>query len=197
MISPSERAAALTIALLWSSAPVIRAHSGPPFPIVTSRVAGPYSISIWTDPDTTDDGKAAGQFWVVLDPAAGSAAIPPGTQATVTIRPLDREGPSREGRAEPVNGSVARQFAALVMDHEGPFAVHVTVDGPLGRSSVDSRVDATYDTRPAPWLILVYLIPFVGLGVLWMKALRVRRVKRDSRPTAHHEDHEETKITKT
>ena len=177
MISRVERTVALAIALLLSSMPRVLAHSGPPFPIVTSQVAGPYSISVWTDPDTTDDGKAAGQFWVVLDPAAGNAAIPAGTRATVTIRPLDRDGPSREARAEPVNGSVSRQFAALVMDHEGPFAVHVTVEGPLGRGSIHGRVDATYDTRPAPWLILVYLIPFVGLGVLWMKALRVRRNK--------------------
>ena len=175
MIRGFERRAVLTLVLLLSSPPGILAHSGPPFPIVTSRVAGPYSISIWTDPDTTDDGKAAGQFWIVLDPAAGNAAIPAGTQATVAIRPLDREGPSRDGRAERVNGSVSRQFVALLMDHEGPFAVRVTIDGPLGRASVDSRVDATYDTRPAPWLILVYLIPFVGLGVLWMKALRVRK----------------------
>ncbi|NUR56718.1 MAG: hypothetical protein HOQ29_19935 [Acidobacteria bacterium] len=64
------------------------------------------------------------------------------------------------------------------MDHEGPFAVHVTVDGALGRAAVDGQVTATYDTRPAPWLIVVYLIPFVGLGVLWMKALRVRKTRR-------------------
>jgi len=33
------------------------AHSGPPFPIVTDVVRAPYTISIWTDPDTTDDGR--------------------------------------------------------------------------------------------------------------------------------------------
>ena len=60
------------------------------------------------------------------------SAIPAATQASVAIRPLDREGPTREGRAEPVNGSVTRQFVALLMDHEGPFGVRVTVDGPLG-----------------------------------------------------------------
>ena len=47
------------------------------------------------------------------------------------------------------------------MDHEGPFGVRVTVDGPLGRAAVDSQVDATYDLRPAPGLIALYLVPFV------------------------------------
>lgn len=167
------------VAMLVPSRSLVLAHSGPPFPIVTSRAAGAYSISVWTDPDTTDDGRAAGQFWIVVDSGDGKATIPPGTQATVAIRPLDRDGAAREARAAPVNGLVARQFAALLMDHEGPFAVHVTVDGPLGRAAVDGQVTATYDTRPAPWLIVVYLIPFVGLGVLWMKALRVRKTRRE------------------
>ena len=167
------------LAIVVSSRSLVLAHSGPPFPIVTSRAAGAYSISIWTDPDTTDHGQAAGQFWIVVDSADGKTTIPPGTQATVAIRPLDRGGAAREARAAPVNGWIARQFAALVMDHEGPFAVHVTVDGPLGRAAVDAEVTATYDTRPAPWLIVVYLIPFVGLGVLWMKALRLRKIRRE------------------
>jgi hypothetical protein len=164
----------LTTALV-ASGTLSFAHSGPPFPILTNRIVGPYSISIWTDPDTTDDGRAAGQFWVELASTDDKTAIPPGTQATVTVRPLDRDGPSREGRAEPVNGSVSRQFVALLLDHEGPFSVHVSLDGPLGRGAVDSQVNATYDTRPAPWLIVIYLIPFIGVGFLWVKALQRRR----------------------
>jgi hypothetical protein len=92
---------------------------------------------------------------------------------------LDREGPTRESRADPVKGKVGRQFVALVIDHEGPFGVHLTIDGPLGRAVVDSQVDATYDLRPAPWLIALYLLPFLAIGALWGKVLlRRRRAKR-------------------
>jgi hypothetical protein len=58
----------------------LSAHDGPPFPIVSDRVAGPYLISVWTDPDTTDDGSPGGQFWVMLRQADGNDA-PPGTIA--------------------------------------------------------------------------------------------------------------------
>ena len=170
------RAAALAvIAGLLGCAGAVEAHSGPPFPILSDRIVGAYRISIWTDPDTTDDGKPAGQFWVVLDAADGRSAIPEATRASVTIRPLDREGPARAGRAEPVDGSVARQFVALLMDHEGRFGVQVAVDGPLGRAVVESQADATYDLRPAPGLIAVYLLPFVLVGGLWVKVLLRRR----------------------
>ena len=153
----------------------VGAHSGPPYPIVSSRVLGAYSISIWTDPDTTDNGAPAGQFWIEIEPGDGKTTIPAGTQAAVSIRPLDRDGPMREGRAEPVKGNVARQFVALLMDHEGPFAVHAAIDGPLGRVAVDSQVNATYDLRPARWLIALYLFPFIAIGALWGKVLLRRR----------------------
>ena len=108
---------------------------------------------------------------VVVDPGDGKRQIPAGTRASVAISPLDREGPTLSAHAEPVNGAVGRQFAALLMDHEGPYAVRVTVDGPLGRVDVESKVDATYDLRPARGLIALYLFPFIAIGALWAKVL--------------------------
>lgn len=158
-------------------APVARvhAHSGPPFPIVSNQLVGAYDVSLWTDPDATDDGQAAGQFWVVIQPAARGATLPSETRASVAIRPTDRGGDEQVAVAAPVNGAVSRQFAALRMDHEGRFAVRVTIDGPLGRAEVASAVDATYDQRPAPFLLVVYLIPFLAIGALWIRLLRRRR----------------------
>ena len=154
---------------------ILRAHSGPPFPILTNRVVGPYDISIWADPDATDDGSAAGQFWVMLRPAAGAGSVPAETHADVSINALDRSAPRVTGRAQPVNHEISRQFAALVMDHEGRFGVAVTVDGPLGHAEVETNVDATYDLRPAPIMMAVYLMPFVLVGFLWVKLLVRRR----------------------
>ena len=57
---------------------------------------------------------------------------------------------------------------------EGRFAVQVIVDGPLGRGELASEVDATYDLRPAPVLLLVYLLPFLAVGAIWVKVLRRR-----------------------
>ena len=153
---------------------MVRAHSGPPFPILSNRIAGPYDISIWSDPDATDDGSAAGQFWVMLRPAGGGS-LPAGTQAEVSIQALDRGAPRVSGRAQPVNNEISRQFAALVLDHEGRFGVAVTVDGPLGQAKVEADVDATYDLRPAPIMMAVYLMPFVLVGFLWIKLLVRRR----------------------
>ncbi len=167
-------AAAVGVLVLAMTPTGAFAHEGPPFPIVSDRAAGPYVVSIWTDPDTTDDGTPGGQFWVVLHGADG-ARVPADTRATVSIAPSGREGPAQAGRAEPVDGDLSRQFIALLMDHEGPYDVQVAVDGPLGPVTIEADVEATYDARPAPALLILYAAPFVLIGALWIKVLLRRR----------------------
>jgi hypothetical protein len=178
-----RRLLATAALLLVPAIAPLMAHSGPPFPIVTNEFRGGYKISVWTDPDATNNGVAAGQFWIVIEPSTRNATIPEGTHATVTVRALNDVPPAGPRAAEsslsaqttPVRGDRTNQFATVVLDHEGPFAVHVTVDGPLGHAAVDSRVDATYDLRPPPYMLVWYLGPFVLAGVLWTRLLLRRR----------------------
>ena len=170
-----RRTGALLLAAHALAAPA-GAHSGPPFPIVSNHAAGRYEVAIWTDPDATDDATPGGQFWVMLKAREGGADVPAGTRVRVAVRALDRQAPEVAADAVPVDGALSNQFAAVRMDHEGRFAVRVTIDGPLGPADVTSTVDATYDLRPAPVLFFVYLLPFVALGLLWMKVLWRRRV---------------------
>jgi hypothetical protein len=168
---------ALVIAFVAAST-TLHAHSGPPFPIVTDAIRGPYMISIWTDPDATDDRSPGGQFWIVIGPATTGASIPADTRATVSVRPSAPSSSSvavQSTRTEPVRGDVTNQFGAVLMDHEGPYAVHVEVAGPLGQASMEAMVDATYDLRPAPYMLIWYLFPFLLAGLLWTRLLLRRR----------------------
>jgi len=146
----------------------LSAHSGPPFPIVTDKVVGAYKVSVWTDPDATDDQSAAGRFWITVQPGAA--------RVVVSIKPLDRAGSERSAPAEPVNGDNERHFVALLLDHEGPFGVHVTIDGALGKAAVDASTDATYDLRPRPILTVLFVLPFLLVGFVWVKLLIKRRM---------------------
>jgi hypothetical protein len=175
MTARRSGAAGLLLAWVAVSAPVsVQAHAGPPFPIVSDQIAGSYQVSVWTDPDTTDDGTAAGQFWVMLEAADGTA-VPAGTRVVVTIRPTGRPGPALSADAVPVNGDVSRQFAALLMDHEGRFEVQAAISGARGPATVRAEVEATYDERPPPVLLAVYVMPFILVGILWLKLLRRRK----------------------
>jgi len=151
------------------------AHSGPPYPVVSNRADGAYVLSVWTDPDATDDRTPAGRFWVTIAPAVKGASLPPATRAQVAIRALDRPGDEGRSTTAAVDGDPSRQFAALLMDHEGRYGVHVAVEGPLGTASVDAEVEATYDLRPSRTMVVVYLMPFVLVGFVWGKLLLKRR----------------------
>ncbi len=177
-MTPAWRTSAI-LALVSSMAVVpsdVWPHAGPPFPIVHKEHAGPHEISVWTDPDATDDGSAGGQFWVMIRLVDGTP-LPEDTRAIITIRPLDRDRPPQPGTAEPVRGNLSRQFVALVMDHEGRFGVQAEVSGSRGSAIVDSQVDATYDLRPPPITLAIYAMPFVAIGFFWLKILRQRRRK--------------------
>ena len=164
----------LTGMSIFAGAHAITAHEGPPFPIVSNQMAGSYEISVWTDPDTTDDGTPGGQFWVYVH-SFDDGPVPADTRATVAISPLDRDGPTLTARAEPVEGHTSQHFAALVMDHEGRFAVVVEVEGPAGRAAVNAEVEGTYDQRPPAPLLLLFILPFALVGFLWLKLLLRRR----------------------
>ena len=179
----ARTAGALALAAISIAAPEeAAAHAGPPFPIVSKQAAGSYQVSVWTDPDATDDGSEGGQFWVLIRLTYGSAP-PRDTRADITITPLDRSGSPRSARATPVEGDVSRQFAAVLMDHEGRFAVEARIAGPGGPAAVRAQVDATYDLRPSRVLLVLYVMPFLAVGFLWLKLLsRRRRTKRPQRP---------------
>ena len=87
------------------------------------------------------------------------------------VRPVQKDRPytahttTMSARTEPVRGDITNQFGAVLMDHEGPYAVHVEVTGPLGRAVVDAMVDATYDLRPPPYMLVWYLVPFLLAGI--------------------------------
>jgi len=170
------RALGCAACVLVVSAPSMSAHDGPPFPIVSDQQAGAYVVSIWTDPDATDDGTTGGQFWVQLRMAGPAGPLPPTTRARVGVRPVIRTAPMRTATAAPVAGDASNQFAALVLDHEGRFAVEVTIDGPAGPAFVEAEVDATYDLRPPPFMLAVYTVPFLIAGFLWVKLL-LRRTR--------------------
>ena len=77
------RAALLLTAL---SLPV-RAHNGPPFPIIVDKRIGPCIVSLWTHPDI-----GIGTFWVIVDPPPGRRCSegPEDTSGGSTDRPAHR-----------------------------------------------------------------------------------------------------------
>lgn len=152
------------------------AHSGPPFALTTNQAAGPYTVTVWADPDL-----GGGQVLVQL-------LAPEGAQPAVTVaaRPLD--GHAAETRVSAVRGGENKSVAAntwvasLPFDAEGTWALTVQLAGAEGVGSLTAPVDVLPEgpTRGDAWL---YVMPFALLAAAWLVG-RLRHRNPQSSPAS-------------
>jgi hypothetical protein len=168
------RSIRLITLLVLSLVPIApaRAHEGPPFPIVVDRRAGPYMMSVWTDPDI---GK--GVVYVILEPPKGESSLPPGkARVRVGVQPVSKRLPEvfYDAEAQPVRYG-ARYFTEVKLDRGEMWRIRARVNGPQGGGEAGAEVEATPDGTIGPISLVVYLLPFLAVGFLWLRAVLRRR----------------------
>jgi hypothetical protein len=154
--------------LLWSALPAL-AHQGPPFPILDNQRTGPYVVSIWTDPDV-----GTGTFFVILEPPEGRR-LPTTTRVRIGLQPVSKRLQEVIYEAEPQKEDAARYLTSAPLDKEERWRVRVLLDGSEGGGELKAEVEATPDGTLGPIGALIYLVPFLGVGFLWLKAALRRR----------------------
>jgi hypothetical protein len=174
-----RRAIALAFLALFVGVPA-RAHIGPPYPIMQNRKVGPFNVEVWSNPDV-----GTGSFYVIIDPPKGSGlTIPADMKVQVAVQPVNKRLPvavynaSREKLLDHV------EFKTLLpFDKEEMWHIQITFSSSTANGEADTDVSVT-PTLLGRWDLLLYLLPFVGIGVLWFKAASVKRSRRRRRPTA-------------
>lgn len=156
---------AFLLLFLWSTLPAL-AHQGPPFPILENQRAGPYMASLWTDPDV-----GTGTFFVVLEPPKGRS-LPAKTRVRIGLQPVSKRLPEVVYEAEPQKVSYGeRYFTSVRLDKEERWRARVFLDGSEGGGELTAEVDATPDGTIGPIGLVLYLVPFLAVGLLWLKAV--------------------------
>ncbi|HTV13947.1 MAG TPA: hypothetical protein VME68_04475 [Acidobacteriaceae bacterium] len=175
-----HRAAWLTLLLMALSAVPAWAHIGPPYPIMQNRKIGPLKIEVWSNPDV-----GVGSFFVVIDPPRG-ASVPSDIKVQVAVQPVSKRLPEaiygawREKLKDRVEFKTVAPFDKEEMWHVRVILASAAVSG---ETDTDVMVTPTLLGR---WNLLLFLLPFLGVGFLWFKAVSVRRKsrKRGRRKTA-------------
>jgi hypothetical protein len=165
----------LTVCLIIL-APFLQAHEGPPFPIIVDEEAGPYKVSVWTDPDI-----GTGTFFVILEPISETAdTLPEITSVQVGVEPVSGRLEEAVYTAEQQSVSYGARYYTEVEFDQGEFwNVRVVVKGPGWKGELLSKVEATPDGSIGPIGLLVYAIPFMAVGFLWIRAILIRRRNED------------------
>jgi hypothetical protein len=162
------------IALAVLCAPYSAAHNGPPFPIITDQNIGPYTVSLWTHPDL-----GTGTFFVLVNPPSG-AMVPKDLKIQIGVQPANGRLPEAIYSAwlEDLHGQVEYKTEAQ-FDQQENWKVRLTLASSIGGGEVWSQV---VPTPPGfgRWDLLLYMLPFLGVGFLWFTAMAKRRKLRKS-----------------
>lgn len=174
--SPRRAAWTCSLALLAALlvAPAARAHEGPPYPVIVDETHGPWSVSVWADPDV-----GIGTFWVQLTRDA-EHDLPDDTQVHVSVAPSD-------GRVEPVRYAAREEPWQAGQSHVAEvdfptrefWTVRIELDSPSRGARAELVVNVEV-TPPGygPIDLLLYSWPFAALGLLWLRAMQRQRQAR-------------------
>ena len=158
---------ALVIILLLAH--IVVAHEGPPYPLFVDKKVDPYTISVWTDPDV-----GTGLFFVILTEPVNP---PSDLRIQIGVQPVTGRLPEAfyNAEREQVQGQV--QYRAEVQfDAEELWQVRVRLESARGNAETTATVEVT-PPGYGRWDLLVYLMPFLAIGLLWAIAM-IRKTRR-------------------
>ncbi len=162
----------LAVLLVLGATAKAWAHIGPPYPIMENRKIGPLSVDVWSNPDV-----GLGSFFVIINPPKGSS-VPAGMRVQVAVQPVSGRLPEKTYDAwrEKLRDRV--EFKTVVpFDKEETWRIRVLLSSAqvTGETDVDVPVTPTLLGRLN---LLLFLLPFLGVGFLWFKAASVKRNRR-------------------
>ena len=170
MISRSAKYA-LALVILVLLAQIAYPHEGPPFPLFVDQKIDPYIVSVWTDPDV-----GAAQFFVIVT-RLDSTQLPEDLRVQVGVQPASGRLIETFYAAQRENLQQQVQYKAEVhFDAEELWRVRIRLESAQGNAETLATVEAT-PPGYGRWDLLVYLFPFLAIGVLWATAL-LRKIKR-------------------
>jgi hypothetical protein len=147
------------------------AHEGPPFPLFVDQKVDRYVVSVWTDPDV---GTAL--FFVIVNPQP-SGELPADLHVQLGVQPVSGRVPEVFYPAARENLQGQTQYRADVhFDAQELWRVRVRLESAEGNAETVATVEAT-PPGYGRWDLLVYLFPFLAVGLLWAIAL-IRKIKR-------------------
>jgi hypothetical protein len=168
-----------TLLFLVQSVPAF-AHIGPPYPIMENRKIGTMTVTVWSNPDV-----GTGSFYIIIDPPPG-VSVPSDMQVRVAVQPVSKRLPEESYAAWREKLFNRVEFKAdAPFDKEETWRIRVS----LASSQVSGETDTEVEVTPAllgRWDLLFFLLPFLGVGFLWFKAVstKLQRRKRAQRKKA-------------
>lgn len=166
--------ASLLLVVAVFMAPQVQANGGKPR--LKKAAAGPYLVSVWTQPDPSRSGRVDVSVAVMRSPTAE-----PVEDAEVRLRAEAIEGTGTTATAALERGAGGNRLlyhGNLVLPAEGRWRVTVAVQGAMGAGQTAFELDVRA-SNPLTWLLIigatVLLFAAAASCLWWLWARTVRR----------------------
>jgi hypothetical protein len=165
----AKRVLLATILALLIALPVpVSAHLGPAYQVLSEAAVGPYTVTVWADPDV-------GTGTLLIETAIRDLPPPPGTEVIVTAWPADDPQATTETTAERQDeGSLAAYTARVAFDREGEWNVRVQFAGPAPPGQVEFPLQVT-PAYPEWFAYAGCFIPLIAICAMWIVGVRRQR----------------------
>jgi hypothetical protein len=167
------QASCLAIAcLLAIASPRAFAHTGPPFPIMEDRTVGPVVVTIWANPDV-----GTGSFFVLVSALPGQT-VPSDLKVRIAVQPVSGRlaEVGYDAWREQLRGQIEYKVV-IPFDRQEKWRIHLTLASAQGNGEASTDVEVT-PPGFGRWDLLLFALPFLGVGVLWFKAISVKRSRK-------------------
>lgn len=146
-------------------------HDGAPYPILVDRPAGSVLLSVWTDPDV-----GIGTFHIYLEPQKGKP-LPPACVVHVAVQPVTGRLMEARHEAKLIRRDEARYhyLGEVPFDAAEDWRTRIIVRCGTEEAEADQVVAVTPSGQGPVLDFILYLLPFVGVGFLIVRALAARR----------------------
>ena len=156
--------------LLCSISALAHDHHAPPARIITDEQVGPWTISVWAQ-----QHMDTGRFFVKVRPSSGTTVptIPDDLKVEIGVQPANQNSPETFYAAsrEFPDG----QFAAEApFDTEKSWQIRVRLQSSRGVSETTTYLGAS-PPGSGQWQFLLYSLPFLSVGGLWLRVYQLRR----------------------
>jgi hypothetical protein len=178
----------LLLALLLLPEPA-QAHGGPPIPVLYDEQLGPYTTTVWADPDV-------GTALFIIDVSLAPTPQPVDTSVYLQVQRLDGAPARSDGvtytasKHSRIDEGLERLTVLLPFEAEGYWQVDLTLDSAAGVATTQFSLEAT--PPGARWLEL--FLTFIPFGIiiifLWLRLRKAQSMPdglEDTSPSASNE----------
>jgi hypothetical protein len=156
--------------LLCSISALAHDHHAPPARIITDEHVGPWTISVWAQ-----QHMDTGMFFVKVRPSSGTTAptVPDDLKVEIGVQPANQNS---AGTFYPASRDFQDEqyIAEAPFDAEKSWQITVRLQSSRGVNETTTYINAS-PPLPGQWQFLLYSLPFLSVGGLWLRVYLLRR----------------------